>query len=248
MKKFLVLASLICFICLPVSAEIYSPHKQTSMSEETYGTIRRLSFDMRQYTNGVIPQEDVDVLEEHTTANFIYLYTYRAEAALNPIPDYLMSRRIQYHLQWDWTGATALPDAPVDTTQAENVDNLFYYQSFSVATAMGGTTIADVPTSWRRYRGLYRIVFERNRLTEAQQLGILDGIEREIDAGLGKDYFSNNANVRQIDFQHNSTPNDPITKIELQNRGWVDVSATQSEKFFNDSNGVSRRWTIYHNS
>lgn len=223
----------------------YNRFKATSI-HEVLPALRAIDFDGRELVDGKIPQRISDVLENNTLPNrFLYFTTYRASGADDAVPDFLKTIRFNYHLQPDWTGVTVLPDAPA--TGAGTVDYLYYYQRQNVASSMGTAGIIDVPTNWRNYTGAFRFFFERNELSEAQQLGILDGIEREILAGMGMSYTSTSTTARYIDFQNGSAgANAAITKAELISRGWTTVNVNQSEKFFNDINGTPRRWRVLH--
>lgn len=224
---------------------LFSPYKRTSL-RNSWASLRAIDIDGRELENGVIPQDFADVLEENTLpTRFLYMTGYRVNIA-GGIPDFLLQQRFTYYLQSDWTGATTLPDAPTNST---DVDYVYYYQRVNTASSLGATGISDVPTTWRNYSDLFRINLERNELSEAQQLGIIDGIEREILAGMGQSYTSTSTTTRLIDFANASSgANAEITKAELQARGWDDVSATESEKLFPDINGDLRRWRLQHNA
>lgn len=248
----ILLLFLIAFLYLPFGglnisyAEIFFPTNKLTVNG--MASLRRIDFNGSVLPSGVIPQETSDFYEANTVNNVLYLFTgYRLFMANDPIPDFLKSVRLQYIQQGNWTGATKFPDAPIDPALASHVDYLYYYQIINSASSMGTAGINDVPTSWRRYTGVYRIFLERNELSEAQQLGILDGIDREITAGMGSAYTSGSTTARYIDFQSASSgANAPITKAELQARGWLDVNANESEKFFPDNTATLRRWRILH--
>lgn len=224
---------------------LFSPYKSTSL-KNSWSSLRAIDIDGRELENGVIPQNFADVLQENTlTTRFLYVTGYRINIA-GGIPDFLLQLRFTYYLQPDWTGATVFPDAPPNSG---DVDHIYFYHRINTATSLGTTGISDIPTTWRNYTGLLRINLERNELSEAQQLGIIDGIEREISAGMGQSETSTSTTSRIIDFANTSAgANAAISKAELQARGWDDVSATESEKFFPDINGDLRRWRLQHNS
>ena len=248
-KKLLLTLAVLLVTVSVASAEIYTPFKATSLNDGFMQGLQRIYLYGDEIDGGVVTQRDSDVLEANTNpARFAYFYGYRFKLTDNPLTEFLKSQRFFYAVQWDFTGATVLPDAPIDATGASNVDYVYYYIALNQATSLGSTAINDVPTTWRKYRGTFRFVFERQFMTEQQQLGIIDGLEREILAGAGEDYTSTSTTTRIIDFEHASSgANDPITKAELQARGWTDVNASQSEKFFNDINGTPRRWRVLHN-
>lgn len=209
-------------------------------------SMRRVEIDGRELENGAISQITSDHMEANTlTSIFLYMQTYRINMD-QPIPDFIKSRRFTYFLQSDWTGATQFPEAPAS---APDTDFLYYWQRVNFATSMGGaTTISDVPTSWRNYTGLYRINLERNELSSDQQVGIVNGIVREIQAGLGRNYTATSTTNRIIDFDNgNSGANDVLNQADLVAQGWTITDVDELERFFPDINGVNRRWRVLHN-
>ena len=217
---------------------------QLELPADVWGSIRDIQFDGRQLANAEIPADIGAKFQANTLANtFLYFRSYRLDIS-RPLHDYFLSRRFIYVLQSDWTDATQFPEAPAS---APDTDLLYYYQRIDTATSLGASGIADIPTSWRNYTGLYRIVLERNELTSAQQVGIVAGIEREILAGLGGLYTSTSTTARFIDFQSNSAgANDALVQADLVALGWTVVNATQLEKFLPDANGNNRRWRVLH--
>lgn len=223
---------------------IYNPYEASSLKDAWRG-LRAIDFDGRELPNAAISQDVSDVLEANTLTNrFLYFTAYRI-AMSEPIPDFLKSIRFSYYLQCDWTGVTAFPDAPAS---APALDYLFYYQRVDTASSLGTTGISDVPTNWRNYSGLFRINLERNELTSAQQVGIVNGIEREILAGLSEAYTSTSTTNRYIDFQNTSSgANDTLVQADLVAQGWTVVNANQMEKFISANGATARRWRVLHN-
>ena len=218
-----------------------------AFSANTWASIRRIGFDGRELLGNEFSSTDGQVLDVNTDdARFLYLSEVYRFDMTKPIPDILANRRFTYFLQCDWTNATQLPEAPL--VGAENVDYLYYYQRSTSATSLGSTTISDVPTTWRNYTGIFRIVLERNELTAAQQLGIIDGIERELLAGMGASYTSASLTSRYVDFQQTTSgPNAVLLESDLLARGWIRINDNRVYKDFPDINGVPRRWGILYN-
>jgi hypothetical protein len=216
-----------------------------ALSTEFFGAIRGIDINGLVLTNGV-SAEDEAVLQANTNSNiFLNARPYRFTITSNGLSDFVLSSRYIYNLQANYAGATQMPDAPANATL---VDYWYDYQTHLNGDSIGDVGINDVPTTWRNMTGVFRFQFERNELTEAQQLGIIDGIEREILAGMGQSYTSTSTTARYIDFQSAlSGANDDITKPELEARGWTTINASQSFKFFNDINGTARRWRVFHN-
>jgi len=224
---------------------IYNKYRDLALDAEAWGSIRRFSIDGRRLTGSTITQEFSDALERNVDqATLLYFYTYRVSIA-GGIPEFIKSFRFNYNIQPNWTGATAFPDAPAS---APLVDYLYYYQRINSASSLGATGISDVPTTWRNYTGAFRFNLERNELSSAQQEGIVNGIEREILAGMSSSYLSNSQTARYIDFANNSAgANAALDQTAMVANGWSIINGSQMEKFItNPNNGTAYRWRILH--
>ena len=221
-----------------------------AVSENTWSHLRQFELDARDADFTQDNMDDLgETLELYTDPlRFLWNSTYRLKIASITLPDsYLRATRYLRLTQADFTGATALFDVPAGT--GDNIDYVYIQQRISAASSMGTAGIADIPTTWRNMTGVFRFIIERQDLTEAQQLGILDGLEREILAGMSELYTSTSTTNRFIDFQSTSTgANAAITKAELQARGWTDVNVNQSEKFISSNGATARRWRVLHNA
>lgn len=177
------------------------------------------------------------------------LGAYYLDASLN-VPSELweMDSAYKYLYYLDWsnvTGTASLPDIP---STADNFSRLYINVRRTTGNSMGSAGISDVPTTWRNAKDLYRISFERQELTSAQQLGIIAGLEREILAGLCENYTSTSTTARIIDFQSASTgANDDLIQADLVALGWTVVNATTLRKDIASNGGTPRRWRVLHN-
>lgn len=219
--------------------------EERALSDEFYAGIRAIDLDGRYLPTG-LSAEDEAILENKTIdSRFLYSTTYRWPMDQG-VPDILMDRRFTYHLQPIATGVTVFPDIPPGSTA---IDYIYIYQRATAATSYGGaTTIADVPTTWRNATGAFRVLMERMDLTSAQQTGIVQGIEREILAGMSQAYTSTSTTARYIDFQSGSTgANIALDTTALVADGWTVVNANQLEKFISAGGATARRWRVLHN-
>lgn len=218
-----------------------------AMSNEFFRGIRRLELDGREMPNGMSVADEAVLTAKTVASRFLYGQTYRWPFA-QEVPEIIMNRRYIYQTQPDMTGAVALPDIPEGSNA---VDYIYIYQRISAANSLGGAGVIDVPMTWRNATGAFRIVLERTELTSAQQGTIIQGIEREIIAGLGSAYTSTSTTARYIDLASGSSgANDALdaaTIALLVASGWVAVNATQLEKFISSDGATARRWRVIHN-
>lgn len=210
-----------------------------ALSDDMFTAMRRLEIDGPTLAGGVAPN-DLAVLNSKTSdATLLYSSTYDWPME-NPIPDAMAKSRFFYNTRPDFTNATVFPDIPVGT----NCNFIYFYQRQNTATSLGASGISDVPTTWRNATMAYRINMERTELSGAQQVGIVQGIEREMANGMSSAYVSTSTTTRQIDFQSRSTgANDGLVQADLEALGWSIVNATQMEKLINGF-----RWRVLHNA
>ena len=212
--------------------------KSRALSDDLFNSIRRLELDGP--TLGSVAPSDVSILNARVLdSNMLYGWTYDW-AMEKPIPDALARSRFFYNSRPDFTNATAFPDIPVGA----KCDFIYFYQRLNLSTSLGASGISDVPTTWRNATKAYRINMERTDLTSAQQVGIVQGIEREIAEGMSSEYVSTLLTTRIIDFEHASAgANQPLVQADLVAEGWAIINASQMDKTINGF-----RWRVLHNS
>ena len=85
---------------------------------------------------------------------------------------------------------------------------------------------------------------ERQELTSAQQVSIVQGIEREIAAGMSSAYTATATTTRFVAFNSAAAgANEALVQADLEALGWSIVNATQMDKTINGF-----RWRVLHNS
>ena len=134
-----------------------------------------------------------------------------------------------------------LPDIPVN---ADLFTRLNVSLRHATGNSMGSNGVDQIPLTWRNALNTYQIFFERQELSSAQQVSLVQGIEREVLAGMSSAYTSTSTTRRYIDFQQTAAgANDPLVQADLVALGWTIVNATQMEKIINGF-----RWRVLHNS
>jgi len=215
-----------------------------AMSNEFFAGMRRIELDGREMPNGMSIADETILAAKTSASRFLYGQTYRWPMSQS-VPEVIMNRRFVYNIQPDMTGAAALPDIPAGATA---VDYIYIYQRISAANSLGGAGVIDVPITWRNATGAFRIVLERTELTSPQQVTIVQGIEREILAGLGSAYTSTSTTARFIDLASGSSgANAGLDQAALVVLGWTIINATQMFKMISSDGGTPRRWRILHN-
>ena len=137
----------------------------------------------------------------------------------------------------DMTGVTSLPEIP--TGIMPNIRYFYFEYSYSNGPSAGDVGISDIPTSWRQMTSFDRFYFRRNEFTQAQQEGIINGLEREINAGMGS------ARTGTITIYLNSAStglNVALDNVSLLANGWTVPANNRLRKTI-----AGRRVDIYHN-
>jgi len=143
------------------------------------------------------------------------------------------------------TGVASLPDIP---STALDFTRLRLSIRRGAGNSIGAAGITDVPLTWRNATAIRTIYMERQELTSAQQVGIVQGIEREILAGMSSAYTAASTATRFIAFNSAAAgANEPLVQSDLEALGWTIVSATQMEKLIDAGNGPFR-WRVLHNA
>ena len=169
---------------------------------------------------------------------------YNFDASLT-LPDsfWEIAGNLKYLYNMDFsnvTGTASLPDIPPTTYP---FTRLRLSIRESAGNSMGSAGITDVPLTWRNAADIRTIYMERQELTAAQQVSIVQGIEREILAGMSSAYTSTSATTRFIALNSAATgANEDIVQPDLEALGWSIVNATQMDKTINGF-----RWRVLHN-
>lgn len=170
---------------------------------------------------------------------------YYYDPSLYSLPDgfWQINANSRYLYFMDFSNAVdpKLPDVPVNPNP---FTRLWCNLRRAAGNSMGSNGVDEIPLTWRNLVDTYDFRFERQELSSAQQVNLVEGMEREILAGLSSNYVATSTTTRIIDFQSAaSQANDPIVQADLEALGWSIVNATQMEKIINGF-----RWRVLHNS
>ena len=162
-----------------------------------------------------------------------------------PAEFWMLKARFKSVFYYDVSGQDnpSLPDIPdlsLNPTPVERIS----FNIMSASGSFGEAGIDDIPTTWRNLTRIRLLAFERQELTSAQQVGIVQGIERELAAGMSSLYTVTTTTTRIIDFQSTSSgANGGLIQADLVALGWSIVNATQMDKTINGF-----RWRVLHNA
>lgn len=216
------------------------------MAKRSYSKL----YDGRYYpTTNAEFIELADHVENHDTSKTQTYGIYYLDMSLT-IPDNFWTKDSAYIYFYycDWsnvTGTASLPDIPVVNSDFVRV---YFNVRRAAGNSIGSAGINDVPITWRNAKDWYYFNFQRQELSSAQQVGIVEGIEREILAGLSENYTSTSTTARVITFSSTSTGrNDALVQADLVALGWTIISPTiLSKTIINPSNGVGYVWRVQH--
>ena len=193
--------------------------------------------------------EYFDLLLEHEVElkNIQGIYYFDASLSL-PDSFWEIAGNLKYLYLMDFsnvTGAASLPDIP---PTAHPFTRLRLSIRESAGNSIGSAGITDVPLTWRNAVDIRTIYMERQELTSAQQVSIVQGIEREILAGMSSAYTATGTTTRFISLNSAAAgANESLVQADLEALGWSVVNATQMEKMI-DAGGGPFRWRVLHNS
>lgn len=146
-----------------------------------------------------------------------------------------------FYLDFENVANPVLPDIPANPDEFSRLNISIRH---ATGNSMGSNGVDQIPTTWRNAVSTYQVFFERQELTSAQQVSLVEGIEREVLAGMSSAYVVTSARARYIDFNQTAAgANDPLIQADLEALGWTIVNANQMEKIINGF-----RWRVLHNS
>ena len=191
---------------------------------------------------GEVPTSFADI-GKHIPDNAASFTLFQGDMSKPVPPNLLMTPASIFYTQCDFSSAEAtLPIIP----EGCNSSIIYIRIPRTVGSNSWGAlapTLDDVGESWRNGRQFRRIIFERNELTSAHQITLVQSIEREILAGMGADYTVASDTVRWVDFQSTSSgANDPLDVPAMEALGWAVDTANIMNKVIDGDN-----WRVLHN-
>ena len=191
---------------------------------------------------GEVP-ENLAEIAENIPSNAASFILFQGDMSKPVPPNFLMTPTSAFFNNSDFSSPdAALPVIPVGT------DTAFFYiriprTAGSNSWGVSAPHLDDVGTTWRNGRDFRRIILERNELTSAHQIALVQSIEREILAGMGADYTVASDTVRWIDFESASSgANDPLDVAAMEAIGWSVIDARSMSKTIDGD-----VWRVFHN-
>lgn len=188
---------------------------------------------------------DLNIDNWHRQYYWIYFYKL---ATWIP-PDYWrIGKGYAYllYLDFTWYTWTVLNLwIPVD---CDNSTRLYLHVARTTTNNMWAQGIMSFDNTLRNLRNNYFINLERQNLSEAQQISLLESIRTEIENGMWFDYQDASTTARLIDFQSTSSHrNDLVTESALVAIGWTKLNSSQYYKYILQ-NWVNKRWRVLINN